>query len=264
MRKSYRWRRIRRIGYSHVMSDIQCFSTSIMFSQFMTIMALMRLPLKSQCLKVQVSKAALPRLCHSDSLPSIIHIRLHTHIESTQVLDTSLGIFNANRLLIHAQGFIALRHQPLVGLLDTSGIRRDDKSWPKSVRLLVIWQLISSNFKELIDPVQMCLQIQIIPEAVAEDVCIRLAGFVLAEEFAVAIELVFGDGMSDHDFDVHINVVGVAGKRFLVVFYDIGGPEDSLHTTCFDVELIVAEAVVSAGRVSVKAVSYCLQRNADG
>lgn len=57
---------------------------------------------------VRCQSTFTPSTGNSGSLPAVIHVRLYTHVESTQVFDTSLCVLNPHRLLIHAQCFVAL------------------------------------------------------------------------------------------------------------------------------------------------------------
>jgi len=110
------------------------------------------------------------------------------------------------------------------------------------------------------------LQVEVVPEAVAEDEGVGLGGLGFAEEGLEAVEFFGGDGEADHCFDLreeceylysdiklrelgweglthHVNCVRLACQAARVVFDNVAGLEDALDGARFDVELIVAEAL---------------------
>lgn len=79
-------------------------------------------------------------------LPSIVHIRLNTHVVGSKMLDTSTAVLNSYAIFVYAKRLVALTDEPFIRLISTSGIWRNDKSWPQSVLLFEIRELLGHRF----------------------------------------------------------------------------------------------------------------------
>lgn len=114
------------------------------------------------------------------------------------------------------------------------------------------------------------MEVEIVPKAVTKDEGVGAIGLLGGKKGAEAVELVGGNGEADHHLDLRrsvvdqngwrdgwrvltddINGVGWTCQAFGVILDDISGFKDALDGAGFDVELVVAEAILSAGHVSI-------------
>ena len=140
----------------------------------------MRLPLRSQCLGTVSSRKLIVHLyrhnlpeggrrSRNKNSPAIIHVRLHAHVKCPQVLDPPPPVLNPHTVLINAQCLIPLTDQPLIRLVPPRCIWRNRQPWPQRIGVVQIRQLLCCSSKDLINPISMRLEIQIVPQAVAVD-----------------------------------------------------------------------------------------------
>jgi len=73
------------------------------------------------------------------------------------MLNPSFRILNPDTVFIHAQCLVALADQPLIWLLDTSGVGRNHQTRPKSVLVTKVRQLLLDDLLEGVDPVEVGL-----------------------------------------------------------------------------------------------------------
>lgn len=124
--------------------------------------------------------------------------------------------------------------------------------------------MLFRDIEECVQPVEGGLEVEVVPEAVTEDECVGTLGFLGGDEGAEAVKLVGWDGEADHHFDLNVmlvihlysqnaivkltnNIDGICwtSQTLRVILNDIGGLKDSLNRTGFDIELVVAEAILS-------------------
>lgn len=117
------------------------------------------------------------------------------------MLNAPLAVLYLYALLIHAQGLIALADKPLIRLFDTSSIRSDDKTWPESFLVAQVGELLLDDLFKSVHPIEMCLQIEVIPQTVAVDEGVWFGWLAIAERLAESLDLVFWDGIADDDLN---------------------------------------------------------------
>lgn len=174
-------------------------------------------------------------------LPAVIHVRLHTHVVRSQVLDAPSAILNPHAVFIDAQRLVALTHQPLVGLIPAGRVGRHDQTRPQRGGVVQVRELLGRGRKDGVNPIDMRLQIEVVPETVAEDEGRWSVGLARAEIFFEARDFFVGDGMSHHDLDHDVDFVRIAHEALRVLFEDVARLEYALDGTGLDVELVVAE-----------------------
>ena len=127
------------------------------------------------------------------------------------MLHSSPPRFHSDCLFKQHQRLVPLTNNPLVRLLFASRIRSQKQTWPEAVTRpasftawtarLEPWCLYNRCFEDEVEPVEGGLQIEIVPESVAEDECVRATGFGGWEEGAEAGEFFGRDGEADHLLD---------------------------------------------------------------
>lgn len=137
----------------------------------------------------------------SKAIHSIKLITLNTHIPRPQMLDAPPPRLNTHRLLEQHQRLVPLTHDPLVWFLPPRRIRRHEQARPKHARLAEVGELRGRCFEDRVEPVQGRLQVEVVPEAVAEDERVGFRGLFGAEDGSEAVEFFGGDGEADHCFD---------------------------------------------------------------
>lgn len=171
-----------------------------MLSQFITIIALMRFPLKSQCLrKISLDRMAFIRA--SLYLPSVVHICLNAHVVCSQMFNTPSSVFNPDAIFIDTECFVSLAYKPFIGLVSASGVRCDNKPRPESVLLLEVGQLFGHGLLYGVNPIDVRLQIKIIPQPMAEDEGIRLFWLACAERLLEAHEFIVWNRKANDNLD---------------------------------------------------------------
>ena len=104
------------------------------------------------------------------------------------------------------------------------------------------------------------MEVEIIPETVAKDKGDGFIGFGSPEDLAVLGQLMLRYGKPDNGFHclslaeilmnkgsltVDIDRVGFARETIRIVLCNVRGLVDPLDRACFDIELVIAEAVLS-------------------
>lgn len=125
------------------------------------------------------------------------------------------------------------------------------------------------GFEDGVGPVEGCLEVEIVPETVAEDEGVGAGGFSGWEDGAETGELFGGDGEADHLLDCEdqikdewmpeegggkpthdVHCIGWASEALRIILENVGGSVDSLDGAGFQVELVIAEAVFPAASSS--------------
>lgn len=162
--------------------------------------------------------------------PSIVHVGLHAHVVRSQVLNPALGVFNPDTFLVHAQSFIALADQPLIRLLYTSSVRRNDQAWPKSVLVAQVWELVLSDLEKSVNPVQVGLEVQVVPQAVTVDKGEWLRRLASAQSFAETQDFLVRDGVADDDLNWCCALAKQSRLRDKITYcqdpFDVGHKQD--------------------------------------
>lgn len=114
------------------------------------------------------------------------------------MLHTSPPRLDAHRLLEQHQRLVPLTDEPLVRLLPARRVRRHEQARPERARFREVGELRGRGVEDGVEPVEGRLQVQVVPEAVAEDEGVGFAGFAGGEEGAEAVEFFGGDREADH------------------------------------------------------------------
>ena len=109
---------------------------------------------------------------------------------------------NTNRLFEQHQRLVSLTDEPLVRLLPARRVGRQEQSRPQGAWFGEIGQLRGRRFEDCVEPVEGRLQVEVVPQTVAEDEGVRFGGLGGAEEGSESVELFGGDGEADHGFDL--------------------------------------------------------------
>lgn len=124
------------------------------------------------------------------------------------MLNAATAILDAHAVLVNAQRLVALADEPLVGLVAACGVGRDDQAREQGVVALEVGQLLVNDLVDRVDPVEMSLQVEVVPQAVAENKGNRAVGLAVAQVDAQTLEFVIGDRMADNDLNcesVHVS-----------------------------------------------------------
>ena len=123
-------------------SQDQKFSTSSIFSQFITIIALTRLPFKSTCLRSPPSQSCterpIPTAYNLETGPNEEHLHaiklvaLHSCIPRPQMLQPSLPNLDPYRLFEDHDSFVSLSDDPLIWFVLPWGVGCQKQSWPEA------------------------------------------------------------------------------------------------------------------------------------
>jgi hypothetical protein len=144
--------------------------------------------------QVKVS-ASLVSACHfrphpynqqgrkEDSHP-IVLITLRAHIPRPQVLHAPSIHLNTHILLKQHERLIPLCHEELILLLLAARIRREEEPRKERVGLAEVRCGGRGRVEDRVEPVECGLEVEIVPEAVAEDESDGFFGFGWAEGFA--------------------------------------------------------------------------------
>ena len=175
---------------------------------------------------------------------AVILARLDTHVPRTEVLDPLFRRHLARAVLEHLQRLVALALDPLVRLLEAGGVGRDEETRPQG--LGQVRRALERGGEDAVEPVLRRLEVEVVPEAVAEDEGVWSAGLGGGEEGLEAGDFVRVEGEAEHHLDDEVDVLlRGAGEGVRVVLADGLGGEDALDGAGFDVELRVAEALPS-------------------
>lgn len=117
------------------------------------------------------------------------------------MLDAAPAVLDPDALLVDAERLVALADEVLVGLVLAGSVGRDDEARPEGVGLGEVGQLLRCHVEDRVEPVEVGLQVQVVPEAVAKDERNGLGRLARAERLAEAGELLLGNGEADNDFD---------------------------------------------------------------
>lgn len=187
----------------------QCLSTSSIFSQFITIMALIRFPFKSTCLMQALARQSAIPATHQEQRKewqgnshSVELVTLNTHVPRAQMLYAPPAYFHRHRLLENHECLIPLANKPLVRLLLACRVGRHEQSRPeRTFACTQIRELRCRRLEDRVEPVERGLQVEVVPKAVAENEGVGFGGFGAAEEFAEAGKFFGADGEANHLFD---------------------------------------------------------------
>ena len=179
-------------------------------------------------------------------------VRLDAHIPGTEVIDPALTHLITHRLLKDLQRLVALGDDPLVRLERAGGVGGDEEFGPRSRGGSTEEGLGDGGGQigrsghgvgdDAVEPVDGGVEVEVVPEAVAEDEGIRFAGAGRGEEGLEAAYFGGVEGEFQHHFDDEVDFAGAAGEGVGVVGFDVGGFVDALQGAFFHVELLVAEA----------------------
>lgn len=169
-------------------------------------MALIRFPFKSTCLDHTPARQSQPPVQHTrnkeGNLHSIKLVTLNTHIPRPQMLHPPPPHLHRDRLFKDHKRLVPLANDPLIRFLLTRRIGRHEHSRPERVLASSeVRKLGSRGLKDQVEPVERGLQVEVVPEAVAENEGVGFGGFGGAEDVAEAGEFFGGDGEADHLFN---------------------------------------------------------------
>lgn len=136
-----------------------------------------------------------------EHLPSIEHVSLQAHVVRSHVFNAPLAILDSNAIFIHAQRFVALADQKFIRFLHTRRIWCYNKTWPQRILVAQIWKLVLSNLEQCVNPVQVCLQIQIVPKAVTVDESEGFWWLASTKRLTEAHNLIVGNGVAHNDLN---------------------------------------------------------------
>ena len=117
------------------------------------------------------------------------------------MLDAPPARLHAHGLFKQHQRLVPLADDPLVGLLPARRVGRQEQARPEGGQFRQIGELRRRGVEDGVEPVQGRLQVEVVPQAVAEDEGVRFGGLAGAEEGSEAVEFFGGDGEADHLFD---------------------------------------------------------------
>ena len=179
-------------------------------------------------------------------------VGLDTHVPCAQMLDSPFCSLDSNTVFKNLQRLVTLRLDPLVGLERARRIWRDEESGPQRRRLPA-----SSSFalgeigrggagvvKDAVEPVDGGLEVEVVPEAVAEDEGVRSARARRREEIFEARDFDGVEREFEHQLDDEVDAMPRmrgAGERVRVVSQDVGGSVDALDGAILYIELLIAE-----------------------
>ena len=148
----------------------------------------------------------------------IILITLDTHIIGAQMLHPTPIDLDRSFRLEDPDGLVSLTHVPLVGLVETGRIRGEEEARPEAGFLLALVAaelgfaaffvgrakpgcLGDCGVQDCVEPVDGCLEVEIVPKTVAVDEGVGAGRFGSGELFTKAGELLGWDGEADHFLD---------------------------------------------------------------
>lgn len=169
-------------------------------------------------------------------------VGLDTHVPGPEVLHPTLPCLLPHRLLEDLEGLVPLSHDPLVRFERPCRIGRDEESWPDGPLSSEVGCGGKRVGVDAIEPVDSCLEVEVVPEAVAKDEGVGVCGLGWREEGFEARDFGGIEGKFEHQFDDKVDLATATGEGFRVVVFDVRGLVDALERAFFDVKLLVAEA----------------------
>ncbi len=158
-------------------------------------------------------KRAAKRTKGRANIHPIKHIPLNTHIPRPQMFHPPPPRLDRNSLLKQHQRLVSLANHPLIRFFSPRRVRRDEQPRPERTLFPQIRQLSRGRVEDGVEPVEGRLQVEVVPEAVAEYEGVRFGGFAGAEEGFEPGEFFVGDGKADHLFDLlWVSMVGVVER----------------------------------------------------
>lgn len=139
---------------------------------------------------------------------TVVFARLDTHVPGAQGIDATFGRFESDAFLKHHQRLVALADEPVVGFPDAGGVGRDVDAGPEgwtgvfvTVGGVQVGGALECVVEDAVEPVQRGLDVEVVPEAVAEDEGIWFLGFLGREEMLEPSDFGGVEWEAEHHFN---------------------------------------------------------------